>query len=386
MDKFASPIIHCLEDYVNRDQRNTHIWNSSLSEAEFFERDEIIMKNSKMLVAGFYIHEKREITVMDVFEWLHYVTGGNVSEDRNNTTILLNGSDFPYALLYLKGEQTSTVVSAQRPNEETIYPNDDFPRESILCMREPTFNGSLNFASGHYYLLEIVKYEQELKYMPVCLPHEQRITPLITSRTWTPNATPAGSGTGTPKTKTGENHRSPTVRNRVRLRDKQCRITGMNAELRNRGRNYTGLEVAHIFPLGWVPTYSRCPYSGFIPKATRLDIGFGPNHPFANLLSSKAAADKPFNAMVMRSDVHSQYDDYQFGIYKKKVIVFEKSGAPLLIKENRIDLLDLPSSERYGDTLSPQDQTDIAEEIDDRLILNHFITGLLWHVAKGGRV
>jgi hypothetical protein len=40
-----------------------------------------------------------------------------------------------------------------------------------------------------------------------------------------------------------------SVRTKVRSRDLKCRATGQPAPAGSRGYNFTGLEVAHIFPL-----------------------------------------------------------------------------------------------------------------------------------------
>jgi hypothetical protein len=44
----------------------------------------------------------------------------------------------------------------------------------------------------------------------------------------------------------------------VRMRDRRCLITGQPAIERARGGNFTGLEVAHIFPLMGVGIVRTC--------------------------------------------------------------------------------------------------------------------------------
>jgi hypothetical protein len=43
------------------------------------------------------------------------------------------------------------------------------------------------------------------------------------------------------------------------MRDKRCLITGQAAAKRARGGNFTGLEVAHIFPLMGVSDVGTIP-------------------------------------------------------------------------------------------------------------------------------
>ncbi|EPQ53190.1 hypothetical protein GLOTRDRAFT_95198 [Gloeophyllum trabeum ATCC 11539] len=83
--------------------------------------------------------------------------------------------------------------------------------------------------------------------------------------------------------------------NAVRERDKACRVSGIPAVDRNRGRNFTGLHVAHIIPL----------FAGEMivdtPLGTQLSI------------TSTADIDIPENAMLMRADIHALFNVYQFG-------------------------------------------------------------------------
>jgi len=72
----------------------------------------------------------------------------------------------------------------------------------------------------------------------------------------------------------------------VRMRDKCCIVTGQAAVKRARGGNFTGLEVAHIFPLMGVgvvssPTAARNP---FISRLTCRTNGW---RPYQHLLRHK---------------------------------------------------------------------------------------------------
>lgn len=42
----------------------------------------------------------------------------------------------------------------------------------------------------------------------------------------------------------------------MRTRDQKCRVLGQRAHARARGTNFTGLEVAHIYPIGWIDKVS----------------------------------------------------------------------------------------------------------------------------------
>ena len=43
--------------------------------------------------------------------------------------------------------------------------------------------------------------------------------------------------------------RGAIIRKRVRIRDMCCRVSGLFTPPRDRGMNFEGVEVAHIFPL-----------------------------------------------------------------------------------------------------------------------------------------
>jgi len=131
-------------------------------------------------------------------------------------------------------------------------------------------------------------------------------------RSRSPSQTCTPSPGGTPSRNTG-------TRLAVRMRDKRCLVTGQAAAKRARGGNFTGLEVAHIFPLMGVgaPEWT----STLLPSA-RVEV------------ATRQDADRPLNAILLRADIHSLFDDYQWSIWSEqgthKVVRFEKSGATVL--------------------------------------------------------
>lgn len=60
----------------------------------------------------------------------------------------------------------------------------------------------------------------------------------------------------TPFRLTSHRFQSQVTRNEVRKRDQKCRVLGQHAHTRTRGTNFVGLEVAHIYPIGWVDKVS----------------------------------------------------------------------------------------------------------------------------------
>ncbi|EPQ53181.1 hypothetical protein GLOTRDRAFT_131461 [Gloeophyllum trabeum ATCC 11539] len=151
--------------------------------------------------------------------------------------------------------------------------------------------------------------------------------------------------------------RNSAVVNAVRKRDKACRVSGIPAVDRKRGRNFTEFHVAHVIPLF---------ATGMIvnsPLGTQLSI------------TSPTDIDVPTNAMLMRADIHALFDDYQFGIDAMTSMLyrFEKSGAPFLEGRHTMAI--------------PLGTTGLAAEPEVRreYLRDHFRTCLLWHFKGGGQ-
>ncbi|KAF8892777.1 hypothetical protein CPB84DRAFT_1330963 [Gymnopilus junonius] len=201
--------------------------------------------------------------------------------------------------------------------------------------------------AGHYYLLrcygtpESREYRSTLIYnLPVAF---------ITLRTLSRSGTASASET---QSKKNEGHNEKT-RNNVRLRDRRCRMTGSVVRQRNRGYNFTGFQVAHIFPIGWVPSIPRPPTP------------------------------------------HCLFDDYQIGIHPdcleqitydnktywaRRLYRFEKDGAYDL---QNCNYLHPPAS--MGQQLSVDYIIPNVQEPNDDLLRHHFETCILWHVSGAGK-
>ncbi|KAI0763931.1 hypothetical protein BD413DRAFT_483210, partial [Trametes elegans] len=96
---------------------------------------------------------------------------------------------------------------------------------------------------------------------------------------------------------------------KVRIRDGRCRATGSPVVVRNRGPDYTALEVAHVFPL-----HQTCSnVSKMIAPINRAKAD--------ERLRSRADADVTINAMLLSKEIHTCFDAYQFGIYVSISIV-----------------------------------------------------------------
>ncbi|KAG5635689.1 hypothetical protein H0H81_010407 [Sphagnurus paluster] len=126
----------------------------------------------------------------------------------------------------------------------------------------------------------------------------------------------------TPGTKSEESGtRLASVREKGRIRDLRCVLTNIEAPLTMRGRDFTGLEAAHIYPLYAV---NKRDWMEGLQKISRW------------LVETWEAADDVRNVVIMRVDIHRLYDAHKFGIlpvevrknhFEFKVVVFKKDGA-----------------------------------------------------------
>ncbi|KAF8529602.1 hypothetical protein BU17DRAFT_79619 [Hysterangium stoloniferum] len=184
-----------------------------------------------------------------------------------------------------------------------------FPIGPIRLPREPPLSKNLTSSvkEGHYL---IYLYDRgDKKFIPAW---PELVSTKLKRRSRSPSQTCTPSPSGTPSRNTG-------TRFAVRMRDKCCLVTGQAAVKRARGGNFTGLEVAHIYPLmgvgdiEWLVTLSA---------SARAQV------------LTRQVADRPHNAMLLRADIHSLFDDYQWSIWSDqgihKIVCFEKSGAMVL--------------------------------------------------------
>ncbi|KAF8524096.1 hypothetical protein BU17DRAFT_85176 [Hysterangium stoloniferum] len=184
-----------------------------------------------------------------------------------------------------------------------------FPIGAIVHPKEPPLARTLTSSvkEGHYMIYRFDRQDKKfISFWPKLVLTEFKRRSRSPSQTCTP------SPSGTPSRNTG-------TRIAVRMRDKCCLVTGQAAVKRARGGNFPGLEVAHTYPLigvgvrGWIETLSA---------SARAQV------------STRQAADRPHNAMLLCADIHSLFDDYQWSIWSDqgihKIVRFEKSGATVL--------------------------------------------------------
>ncbi|KAJ7864402.1 hypothetical protein B0H13DRAFT_1899155 [Mycena leptocephala] len=148
------------------------------------------------------------------------------------------------------------------------------------------------------------------------------------------------------------------TRKAVRLRDRQCRITGTAAKACHRGLNVTGLEVAHVYPLGEADNSSslttRQPSSNWTVK----------------------------NAWLLRADVHPQFDAYEIGI---EVIRNEVNGITLRIRVFEKDAAVSINQDISQWVYPPAGIMTGQPDANPHLLVHHYLMCLLWHVAGNGR-
>ncbi|KAK7461970.1 hypothetical protein VKT23_008402 [Stygiomarasmius scandens] len=175
---------------------------------------------------------------------------------------------------------------------------------------------------GHYLLLMW----SEVEAMPICHPPELQESPITSRR---PSSRKAGLNKNRPQSGRSENTRALT-----RARDNICRISGTEPGFLGARRkwNYAGFQCCHIVPLAYVEHVSSWPE--FVKPELRP------------LVNTHKRADKAYNCLLLRSDIHDQMDEYQFsfrppsaGERKRSIVRFEKGGASSLPKDGSFDCL-----------------------------------------------
>ncbi|KAJ7639921.1 hypothetical protein B0H17DRAFT_1149139 [Mycena rosella] len=133
----------------------------------------------------------------------------------------------------------------------------------------------------------------------------QQQEPAITHHTIT------NGGTRSPNTRSNTPRSGPT-RKAIRLSDMYCRVTGQPTAGRPRGRNYAGLEVAHIFPLGAINNF-RMAFDEYMPFALNQHQVKAESYATFNLSAPPKAfeIDIPANTFLLGSDLHAQFDSHE---------------------------------------------------------------------------
>ncbi|KAJ7074524.1 hypothetical protein C8F01DRAFT_1100765 [Mycena amicta] len=170
--------------------------------------------------------------------------------------------------------------------------------------------------------------------------------------------------------------RNARLRPEVRERDFRCRASSTIVPTRDRGPNYYAFNVVHIYPFSQInDVHTIAPH-------------------LAPLITGQAWGDKPQNAMLMRADLHEFFDDYQIGFgptgpganVPLKGFKFERAGAKTFIPGLVLfERLALPAHQWNRSQDQPRGRWRPTPDVDSRLLLHHFRTCVLWHVAGYGR-
>jgi len=300
-----------------------HVWCSFLkpcSDPQFSG------KPTLGLIAGFYVHSGG-LPVSVFYKWLRFILK------------LGRGDDFESMALFPCQDPRGRALSVG-----TIPPVAKPLRQDLANPIE----------IGHYMLYQYDRKQKNfVAIWPTLASNDFRRRSRTASQTCTPS--PGSTSSGNPP-------RNTKTRLDVRMRDKCCLITGQAAVKRARGGNFTGLEVAHLFPLMGVGDIT---WTNDMAADAQAEV------------RTRERADTPQNAILLRADIHTLFDDYQWSLWPTggktfKVIRFEKSGATALAEHN--DAINLgPSS------LATVSSPSVA------LIREHFRIALLLHVRGFGR-
>ena len=124
----------------------------------------------------------------------------------------------------------------------------------------------------------------------------------------------------------------------------------------------------------------------------------------AKLVETRDKLDSPINALLMRADLHAQFDDYQFSfdvcllyqcweLYwqrlskgpKQQIVRFEKDGAPGIDSYNPGIQRQLQTRKASSSSLHPGVTAMHVPDVDNLLLKHHLEICLLWHVAGMGQ-
>ncbi|KAF8475405.1 hypothetical protein JB92DRAFT_3051678 [Gautieria morchelliformis] len=305
--------------YQNEQERNVHVWGSDRTPDDKF----------LVLVAGLCTFGT--LSIRTFYQWLDLIL---VEPPASRRGI--------WAIAPMKNDPRDVALPTTAPTQAIVL------TRTATDPIKPGHYGIFIYSRGAFHLI---------------IPEVK--DSLITSRKKTHSAS-AASDQKAKRLTQAEIHRNETTRKDVRLRDMGCRITGQPALVRHRGPNFEGLEVAHIYPLAAYP---------LVKQLKKEDPAV------YELVNTPDKIDHPENAMLLRGDVHSYFDNYQIGVDNGVVYRFEKTGAPI---GNFTELRQAPISPRpHG--LSASGHTTIAKDVNATLLRFHFKTCLLWHVAKGGK-
>lgn len=308
------------DSYINESERNVHVWCSIVRPCTYNSKN-LMNKPTLGLIAGCYVHSEG-LPVSVFYIWL----------DR---------------IMKLEKHEIGNMALFRCPKDPRTM---SFPMGPIPLPQEPplarTLRSSVN--EGHYVIY--LHDKQHNNFVPAW---PQLVPAQFKRRSRSPSQTCTPSPSGTPSRNTG-------TRIAVRMRDKCCLITGQAAVKRARGGNFTGLEVAHIYPLMGVGVPE---WTATLSASARAQV------------LTRQAADRPHNAMLLRADIHSLFDDYQWSIWSEqgihKIVRFEKSGATVL--------------EQYPTANLRPSSLNTTDPCNMELLLAHLHVALLIHVRGVGK-
>ncbi|KAJ7121884.1 hypothetical protein C8R43DRAFT_73674 [Mycena crocata] len=353
--------------YYNEDQKNVHVWQSAAPRLVSGSDGPVGGPGTVCLLAAAFCPPltgpagRPIVTKRLFYSWTRYICypplANHPSVDQVNFWDYdrLEGvhANRDYRLLLL--EEDPRVTDLPLANEYSTLPQVPYDQTAM--------------EAGHYLLVRVKYRDGAPKFFPCELNLQ---LPAIDERNESFNGTANESGRATP-------NRKASVRKKVRLRDLRCRVTGAVAPARQKGLNFTGLQVAHIFPLAAASLF----HLAFDPQAHSKTVYEPLGIPAINAAPPSSRLDQVKNAIVIRADAHAQFDIYEFSLeyvtFQNRSAYllrrFERDGAPSIRDEAQARFL----HDALGDPASR------CDDIDPILVNHHYLTGVLWHVAGNGR-
>ncbi|KAJ7189226.1 hypothetical protein C8R46DRAFT_1024396 [Mycena filopes] len=341
--------------YMNEEQRTVHIWNSLP-----VDRNRNTQPSSFRLLASFFVdnspgREARQIRTHTLYRWLDLMTDAVNVDPIRFAADPGNDNSKSFRLVEVPDPRTHGLPSQQQFN---LLPQ----------MRATAGQSDQYVQEGHYIIVKVRRRGPEER---LDAHGFDTNLPLIDQR----NISRSGTNSAI--------KRIDSTRHATRYRDLRCRVSGSAVPKGSRGWDFTGLEVAHVFPL---KAHSQV-------RAFQFDTAFKYESHKVTLYKPLDIPEKPplrridisENTILLRADLHAQFDAYQFGFEssynpqtkqwsRQSLRVFERDGAASIPRE-RI---------QTGTLFPPHADSLEGPDVHPLFTTHHLMTGLLWHVAGSG--
>nr|GAT57957.1 predicted protein [Mycena chlorophos] len=307
--------------YINRDQRNIHIWGTSLDTSlrclvgGCFQWLSVPLLPQTAVINGEDI-EQRALTNRDIYGFVRKVL---VPPDTDQLEEILVGPVHSAHGLNLPSEANfRDVVQALLETAKTGTVTDAVAEDD-----NPALLGQYLFFLRHrQYPTKLISVNPTLKRV---IGVTRTISQPNSGSKKAPPVQQVSDSASHTSLKRKRNAVISTFRTTTRMRDALCKATGVEVPERKRGDNYHPFNVAHIYPRAWMLEVNKVLARRQYPEDLEKRI--------SKCVSKFGNTTR--NSLLLLNTMHSMFDDYQlaFGFrasqrtYKHWGYQFEQGGA-----------------------------------------------------------